>query len=250
MTSIRSATNRSSSMSKNADTERFFLIGRIASGLAHELNGPIGIALGFSELARESLAKAGDSGLDAEGIKKVNEYLGLVENAGLRARTLARQIWSFAKAEPGKISDFDLAEAVESAAALAAPAVKVGQIEIGRRGDEPVPSLVTGDPALLAQALVRLFLDSVKSLPQGGNVYWEMNGSADGQQQFTLSAEPWGEVSSATWPVDESIKDAFRSQDGSISDSVARPVEASEMSPAPTSPGWYVTASLPKAAGN
>lgn len=36
-----------------AAAHKFELIGRISSGLAHDLNGPIGIALGFSELAKK-----------------------------------------------------------------------------------------------------------------------------------------------------------------------------------------------------
>ena len=34
--------------------DKFEIIGRISAGLAHELGGPIGIALGFTELAKES----------------------------------------------------------------------------------------------------------------------------------------------------------------------------------------------------
>ncbi len=38
-----------------ATAHKFELIGRIFSGLAHELNGPIGIAMGLSELAKEAI---------------------------------------------------------------------------------------------------------------------------------------------------------------------------------------------------
>jgi signal transduction histidine kinase len=38
-----------------AAAQKFELIGRVSSGLAHELNGPIGIAMGFSELAKEAI---------------------------------------------------------------------------------------------------------------------------------------------------------------------------------------------------
>ena len=41
-----------------AVARKFELIGRISSGLAHELNGPIGIAMGFSELAKEAIDAA------------------------------------------------------------------------------------------------------------------------------------------------------------------------------------------------
>lgn len=247
MTSTQHTNLNGSPTANDVQDGKFYLIGRIASGLAHELNGPIGIALGFSELARESLAKTGESGLDAEGVKKVDEYLGLVENAGIRARSLARQIWNFAKAEPGTTSNFDLVEALQDVAALAAPAVKVGQVEVSQRGEATSSTPVRGDQPLFTYALVRLLLDSVQALPQGGSVYWEIGGITDGMQQFTLAAEPWGDVPSAEWPVQESTKDAFRRQGGSVGDAAERMVEGSQENPTPSSPGWYVQASLPVA---
>ena len=42
-----------------AVARKFELIGRIPFGLVHELNGPIGIAMGFSELAKEAIDGAG-----------------------------------------------------------------------------------------------------------------------------------------------------------------------------------------------
>jgi len=130
------------------DLERFALIGRIASGLAHELNGPIGVAIGFTELARETIDSAGTEGLDPAGTRKVADYLGLIGDAGLRARSLTRLMWSFAKARPGTVEDFDVAEALTQASNLATPALKVAQIEAHRENREP--TAVVARPTLFS----------------------------------------------------------------------------------------------------
>jgi signal transduction histidine kinase len=221
------------------------LIGRIAAGLAHELNGPIGIALGFTELARESLATTDVHGANAQTTAKVNEYLGLIESSARRARELARGIWNFAKAEPGTIEDFDLAELLRQAASLTGPAVKVGSLEVVPRNESPLDVNVHGDRAMALQGLVHVLLASMEALPAGGSVYWEVTG-LDGE--FSLTAEPWGDMPSQEWPVSGSAVAMFESQGGTLSPS--RSVGGSGKSGLKaSSPAWIVTGKLPVVAG-
>ncbi len=221
------------------DREKYEIIGRISAGLAHELNGPIGIALGFTELAREAL----DAGGDGQPPSKVSEYLKLIDSSMRRARDLARNVWDFAKAEPGKTRVFDLTALVSHAAALSGPAVKVGSIEIAPRGESQEVS-VRADSALTLQGLVQVMLSSVESLPEGGTVYWEVRAVEDGSGgEFILTAEPWGEVSSSEWPVEEQVRSMFESQGGSLD-----PVTGVSMKGGGSSAlAWIVSGRLPAA---
>ncbi len=231
--------------------ERFALIGQVSSGLAHELNGPVGIALGFNELARELIASSGDGFISPANMVKLKEYLSLTESANIRARTLARRISAFAKLTPGTVTDFDLIEAIDEAASLAAPAVKNYQIETARRTKTDSPVNVRADRALTVTTFVKLFLSSPEALPGGGTVIWDaiQNGrSGDRQVAFILSAEPWGTAPSAAWPVPADIRQSFTSSGGTIGPSVSR-----KQSPASTGvanaahiwelPGWLPAAS-------
>ncbi len=224
--------------------EKFEIIGRISAGLAHELNGPIGIALGFTELAKETLQGA-NSGIDGQSAAKVSEYLNLIESSTRRARQLARDVWEFAKSQPGSIEEFDLGELVGLAAALSGPAVKVGSLEIIPRGEVEEIS-VMADRALMLQSLVQLMLSSMDTLPQGGTVYWDARSAGPGGGgEFTLTAEPWGEVASNEWPVDEQVREAIASQGGSID-----PVTGVSMKGGGVSAlAWIVSGTLPAASG-
>jgi hypothetical protein len=230
--------------------ERYELIGRISSGLAHELNGPIGIALGFNELATELLDSAGEVALTPQTLARLREYLGLTASASVRARTLARRISQLSKLETGAVTTFDLAEAVDEAAAVTGPAVKSGQIEISRRASAGGPANVTADKALCIFAFARLFLLAPDALPGGGTVAWDITSSPTGpagQVRFLLSAEPWGTVKSAAWPVPADLASAFASQGGALGPSVSRRASVTG-GLAPASPIWELPGFLPAAA--
>lgn len=224
--------------------EKNAMIGRISAGLAHELNGPIGIALGFTELAKEALQGA-SGGIDGQSVAKVSDYLNLIESSTRRARELARNVWDFARSEPGKIEDFDLGELMGYAAALSGPAVKVGSLEIIPRG-EVDEVMVNADRALTLQGLVQIMLSSMETLPEGGTVYWEARASEDGSGgKFSLTAEPWGEVSSNEWPVDEQVRSTFESQGGSLAPVTGVSIKSGGSSAL----AWIVSGTLPAAPG-
>jgi signal transduction histidine kinase len=57
MQSVAQAGNPRTTLTvEQSRNDKFEMIGRISAGLAHELNDPIGIALGFTELAKQSLS--------------------------------------------------------------------------------------------------------------------------------------------------------------------------------------------------
>ena len=227
--------------------DKFEMIGRVSAGLAHELGGPIGIALGFTELAKESIESSASSGagagIDGQSAAKLVEYLKLIESSTRRARELARNVWDFAKAEPGVVEDHDLGDLVGRAAELSGPAVKLGSLEIIPRG-EVAEVAVRADRTLTLQVLVLLMLSSVDTLPQGGTVYWDVRPVESGGE-FSLTAEPWGEVPSNEWHVDGQVRSVLESQGGTLN-----PVTGVSMKSGGSSAlAWIVSGTLPAASG-
>ncbi|GEM_PF-1428860 len=236
-----------------SEKDRLELVGCISSGLAHELNGPVGIAIGFAQLARETIEAAGEKGIEPQSTARLKEYITLVENASIRARTLARRISAFSKMKAGEVSTFDLAEALEEAAALAAPAVKFAQIEIGRRSGPAAPVSSTADRAVCVNALVRLMLLSPEALPGGGSVAWEVSTVGHGsaaRARFVLTAEPWGEARSMTWPVPEDIRAAFEQAGGSLGPAVSRGIGPRNGAASSVTHVWELSGNLPGVAAD
>jgi signal transduction histidine kinase len=171
---------------------KFEFIGRISSGLAHELNGPIGIAMGFFELAKEAIDASGSPKLSQAETSKVRGYLDMIETASLRARNLSRGIWNFAKAEPGTTENVNIVGIMESVQSLTAPAVKVSQIDVARREDPSGigEAISFADSALTLQILVELYLAAPESIPGGGLIVWQASLGDNGSVEIDLVTEP------------------------------------------------------------
>lgn len=235
-----------------AAAHKFELIGRISSGLAHELNGPIGIAMGFSELAKEAIDASETPDLSQADTSKVRGYLEMIESASLRARTLSRGIWNFAKAEPGTTENVDMVQLLETVQHLTAPAVKVAQIDVARReSNSDVNEVISyTDSALCQQILVELILSSPESIPGGGLVVWQVSQANDGSAEIELVSELWNEDPTREWEIPEYVRDSFIDMGGTIVDSVPTPVAPPAGVTDGELTGWKVVATLPPASSN
>ncbi len=236
--------NRQSVLSPAA-AHKFELIGRISSGLAHELNGPIGIAMGFSELAKEAIDNSDSLELSSADKSKVRGYLDMIKSASLRARNLSRGIWNFAKAELGTTDNIDLIELMDTVQYLTAPAVKVAQIDVTRRASNSGISGVESYAysPLTQQILVELILASPQSIPGGGLIVWEVDNSNDGDVTITLTAEPWNEEATSEWIAPDYVRESFAEMGGSVSE--AEPVSViSQTEEQQELTGWKVVCTL------
>ena len=235
-----------------AAAHKFELIGRISSGLAHELNGPIGIAMGFSELAKEAIDASTTPELSQADTSKIRGYLEMIESASLRARNLSRGIWSFAKAEPGTTANINVVEVLDIVQHLTAPAVKVAQIDVARREDPAAigEAISYADSALCQQILVELVLSSPESIPGGGLVVWHVSVANDGSVEIDLLTEPWNDVSTNEWKIPEYVRESFKDMGGTIADAVPTPVISQIGDTDGELTGWRVVVTLPPASSD
>ena len=235
-----------------AAAHKFELIGRISSGLAHELNGPIGIAMGFSELAKEAIDASASPELSQADTSKVRGYLEMIESASLRARNLSRGIWNFAKADPGTVSDINVVELLDSVQHLTAPAVKVAQIDVSRLEDSSSidEAISHADSALAQQILVELVLSAPESIPGGGLVVWQVSKSNDGSTEIDLLTEPWNEDPTSEWKIPEYVRESFKDMGGTIADAVPTPVKSQTSETDEELTGWRIIATLPPASSD
>lgn len=240
--------NRQSVLSPAA-AHKFELIGRVSSGLAHELNGPIGIAMGFSELAKEAIDGAGRPELNSAETSKVRGYLDMIETASLRARNLSRGIWSFAKAEPGTTANIDIVDLMQAVQLLTAPAVKVAQMDVARRqnANSLGEAISYADSALCQQILVELILASPRSIPGGGLVVWQVTHLDDGSVQIDLTTEPWNDNPTSEWEIPVYVRESFKDMGGDIVSATPVPVSPPAGEPDQELTGWKIVATLPPA---
>ncbi len=139
--------------------DRLATIGRLAAGVAHELNEPLGAILGFAQLTQKNFGLPDQTGRDLEKIVK----------ASLRARDIVRKLLIFARQAPAQKLPVDLNRVVHEGLYLLAGRCAEAKIEVERRLDPARPS-VNGDANLLQQVVMNLAANAVHAMPQGGRL--------------------------------------------------------------------------------
>ena len=139
--------------------DRLATVGRLAAGLAHELNEPLGAVLGFGQLARKSPA------LPAEAATDLDRVLA----AALHAREIVRKLMLFARRTPPRREPVDVRTAVEEALTVVSTRCTEHGVRVVREYGEGLRPILA-DLAQVRQVVVNLAVNAVQSMERGGRL--------------------------------------------------------------------------------
>lgn len=167
--------------------DRMAAIGRLAAGVAHEINNPLGILSGFAE---GLLDRARDPGLRNEpAFEDFPEHLRLIGVEVDRLKTIVQKFLNFAHNRTPQKTRFDANEVVRQVVELLAN-------HAGREGKRlaaelsPAPIWIEADPEQLKQVLLNLALNGLDAIERGGRVTL---GSAEEGENALLRVEDDGQ---------------------------------------------------------
>lgn len=140
-------------------SERLAMIGRIASGLAHELGTPLNVVSG-----RAKMIGSGDLQPD-----EVADSARIVREQAERMTGIIRQLLDFARRPAGKRQRQPLEPVVASVVRMLEPTARGArvQLEVESAGGEPAPVI---DRNQIEQVLINLIMNAVQAQPDGGRV--------------------------------------------------------------------------------
>ena len=134
-------------------------LGELAAGIAHEVNNPLGIILGF---AQDILDEIGEDNPLFESVKIIELETG-------RCVGVVKNLLDLARLKPPQITNINLIQLVEDSIALLMPRIKQNKIELKRSFDSDLPSIRV-DPQQLQQALLNVMLNAIQAMPYGGEL--------------------------------------------------------------------------------
>ncbi len=138
-------------------TEKLASIGTLAAGVAHEINNPLAIILGFADLMLEKTPK------DSE----VYEILKTIERQGTNAKRVVENLLSFTRFSEHKEKDVDVNMNIKTVLAVIGNTLWLNKIIIHEDLSESLP-LVKGDPGELQQVFFNIINNAVSAMKSGG----------------------------------------------------------------------------------
>jgi PAS domain S-box-containing protein len=155
----RDITDRKSMERQLINTEKLASLGTLAAGVAHEINNPLGIMLGFCDLLLEKIDP---------GTMEYND-LKTIERHGLHCKAIVEGLLSFARISDETEEYCDVNSNVEEVLAVVKHTLNMNRIDLQTVYTDGLP-MVRGDSRALQQVLLNLINNAIYAMNGAGTL--------------------------------------------------------------------------------
>jgi two-component system NtrC family sensor kinase len=163
---------------KIMQTAKMEQLGKLAGGVAHEINTPLCIILGYAQMLLEDLPSG------TEG----HEYLTIIEKQAQICRHIVGDLLSFSRQIESNMAEMDLNQSIEEVLHLVRHTFKQNWIDIVTTFDPDLPRL-TGDKEKLKQVWINLLNNAFDSIGQDGTIWVKTSLSHQGPRVLVTVAD-------------------------------------------------------------
>jgi len=155
----RMAKKLEESQAQLLQAEKIASLGRLAAGVAHEINNPLAGILIYAEILKR----------DLEADAGVRENLEVIINQTVRCQQIVTRLLEFSRQSLGQRTLFDLNEIITRCVELFGHQTLFHNIEINRDLDPELPQII-GDPGQLQQVCTNLLLNAADAMSGQGKI--------------------------------------------------------------------------------
>ncbi len=145
---------------KLVQTVKMEQLGKLAGGVAHEINTPLCIILGYAQMLLEDLPPDSES----------HEYLNIIEKQAQICRRIVGDLLSFSRQIQSKMAEMDLNQSIAEVLHLVRHTFKQHWIDIVTDLDPALPP-ITGDQEKLKQVWINLLNNAFDAIGQDGTIW-------------------------------------------------------------------------------
>jgi len=146
------------------ESEKLASLGVLSSGIAHQINNPLGIILGNTQMLLRKLEQD-SSGLKPEDIQ---ELLTAVEENAKRCSRIVDSLLQFGRRKTPQFQRIDIAEVLNRALEFTNSHLSEKDIEVVKDFSSSFYSLA--DPVQLEQVFINIIINSEQSLEKSGQI--------------------------------------------------------------------------------
>ncbi len=139
--------------------EKMASVGQMAAGVAHEINTPLGVILGYTQLMMDDFSK------DSE----VYENLLIIERQTKACRKIVADLLKFSRQTDSAKGEVDLNELIEEVLTVSEHNLNISHIKVIRRFAPRLPMII-GDAEKLRQVFINLLNNSHHAMAGGGEI--------------------------------------------------------------------------------
>jgi two-component system NtrC family sensor kinase len=144
---------------KLIQSQRLAILGQVAAGVAHEINNPLAVILGYVKLLRRQAHLVSDTG----------DQLRIVEEEANECQRIVQALLDLGRPVPSERARVNLPELAREAIDRLAGTGKVGERKLAPSALDPT-AVVVGDPAALRQVIANLVLNAIEATSETGSI--------------------------------------------------------------------------------
>ncbi len=153
------ASSLESHQRKLIQSERLAILGQFSAGIAHEINNPLGVILGYLKLLRRTVPEGGEAA----------EQIRIVEDEARHCQRIVQGLLELAHPGTTRRSSVNLADTARAAVERLVETGKLGARTVTLPASSP-DAAASGDPAALRQVVSNLVLNAVEATPDVGSI--------------------------------------------------------------------------------
>lgn len=139
--------------------EKMATVGKMAAGVAHEINTPLGIILGYAQLMLDDFEKDSDE----------HETMTVIERQTKVCRRIVADLLKFSRQADSTKNNLNLNEIIREVLAVTEHSLSINNVNVIREFQDPLPQII-GDAEKLHQVFINLFNNAQFAMAEGGEI--------------------------------------------------------------------------------